>query len=264
MKFALVDGQRQEAQPGLSSVCQTCDRPMVAKCGERRIWHWAHQARSACDPWWENETEWHRAWKSQFPEEWQEVILRAESGEKHIADVKTAGDWVLEFQHSYLKPEERRSRDAFYRKLIWVVNGTRRKTDLPRFFKALENARSAGSSPLVRIAFVEQSGLLSEWAGSPSPIFFDFGEEHLWWLISSVPNGSAYLSRFSRNRFVEIHSNGTTSEVAEFDALVESLQKFVAEYELDLQALALRQIAQPPLPGFQRYLARADRRRRRF
>ena len=119
MKFALVNGQRQEARPNLSGKCPnpSCDRPMVAKCGEVKIWHWAHQGRRFCDPWWENETDWHRAWKDRFPINWQEVVHHAETGEKHIADVKTDRGWVIEFQHSPLEPEERRSRETCYIRL---------------------------------------------------------------------------------------------------------------------------------------------------
>jgi len=46
--------------------------------------------------------------KDQFPADWQEHVQHAETGERHIADVKTSRGWVIEFQHSYLKPEERR------------------------------------------------------------------------------------------------------------------------------------------------------------
>jgi competence protein CoiA len=122
MKFALVNGQRVEAQPHLSGDCPGCGSSMIARCGELRTPHWAHRGtRLLCDPWWENETQWHRVWKDQFPADWQEVVHRAEDGERHIADVKTQNGWVIEFQHSFLKAEERRSRDGFYPKLIWVV-----------------------------------------------------------------------------------------------------------------------------------------------
>src|SRR6516225_529401 len=123
-KFALVNGERQEAKPNLVGKCQVCDAQMVAKCGAERIWHWAHQGKLLCDPWWENESEWHRGWKDRFPVDWQEFRQRADNGETHIADVKTDRGWVIEFQRSYLKPEERHSRNTFYRKLIWVVDGT--------------------------------------------------------------------------------------------------------------------------------------------
>ena len=90
MKFAVVEGSRREAEPGLSGECPNCDSALVAKCGERRVWHWAHRATLHCDHWWENQTEWHRTWKNEFPAEWQEIVHRTNNGERHIADVKTA------------------------------------------------------------------------------------------------------------------------------------------------------------------------------
>src|SRR5690606_41098623 len=99
MKFAIVDGARREAAPNLSGACPACQRPVVAKCGKLRIWHWAHRRALLCDSWWEGETEWHRAWKSQFPVEWQEVVHSAEDGERHIADVKDRKSTRLNSSH---------------------------------------------------------------------------------------------------------------------------------------------------------------------
>ena len=93
--------------------------------GDIKVWHWAHKSKKMCDHWWENETQWHRDWKNCFPEEWQEVVHFAEDGEKHIADVKTPSGLVIEFQHSAIKPDEQRSRELFYRNMIWIVDGTR-------------------------------------------------------------------------------------------------------------------------------------------
>ena len=39
MKFSLVNGRRQEAQPNLSGECPVCGQATVAKCGEVKIWH---------------------------------------------------------------------------------------------------------------------------------------------------------------------------------------------------------------------------------
>ena len=127
MKYAIVGELKQEAEPGLSGECPVCEATTIAKCGEKNIWHWAHKGKRNCDRWWENETEWHRDWKNQFPVEWQEVVQIADDGEKHIADVKTDQGWVIEFQRSYIKPEERRSREAFCGNMVWVVDGLRRK-----------------------------------------------------------------------------------------------------------------------------------------
>jgi competence protein CoiA len=111
MKFAVVEGERRDAQPGLSGKCRHCGDAMIAKCGQLRVWHWAHRGTRTCDHWWEPETEWHRAWKSEFPEDWQEIShTNPVDGEKHIADVITDSGVVIEFQHSPLRRDERESR----------------------------------------------------------------------------------------------------------------------------------------------------------
>jgi competence protein CoiA len=137
MKFALVEGERQEAQPGLSARCPDCSAVMPPKCGEVRMPHWAHRGRRDCDPWCEPETPWHRAWKNHFPLAWQERRHTSENGEIHRADVKTDRGVVLEFQHSFLRSDERQSRENFYPKMVWVVDGTRRKRDRKQFFESL-------------------------------------------------------------------------------------------------------------------------------
>lgn len=213
---------------------------MVAKCGEVRVWHWAHKGRLLCDPWWENETEWHRAWKDQFPVHWQEIVHRAGDGERHVADVKTGDGWVIEFQHSHIKPEERRSREDFYRKLIWVVDGARRKRDKAQLIKAWKEGASVGQNSLVRKAFSDACGLLREWAGSNAPIFFDLGVEALWWLFAMSSVGSAYLVPLPRAQFIFWHRSPATETARQFDAFVTDIPKLIAEYESHLRAQPLR------------------------
>jgi competence protein CoiA len=90
MRYAIVDETRVEARPKLRGTCPNCRAEMVAKCGHVKVWHWAHKGRPPCDPWWESETDWHRAWKDAFPTEWQEVChIDPVTGEKHIADIKS-------------------------------------------------------------------------------------------------------------------------------------------------------------------------------
>lgn len=222
MKFALVDGQRAEPQPGLSGECPACGNAMVARCGEVRVWHWAHRSRRHCDSWWENEKEWHRAWKEQFPVEWQEIVHHAEDGERHIADVKTDDGWVIEFQHSYIKPDERRSREAFYAKIVWVVDGLRRKRDEARFQKALEHtAGNPDPSRPGREIWRHEGALLRDWAGSGAHVFFDFGDEKpLWWLSPSADDVWVFVARVSRSEFIEAHR-----QAGAFDSFVENLIK---------------------------------------
>ena len=223
MKFALVDGQRQEAHRGLSGKCPSCERPMVPKCGRVRVRHWAHQGNLLCDPWWENETEWHRNWKGQFPLNWQEFVHRAEDGEKHVADVRTDHGWVIEFQHSYITPEERRSRDAFYRKLVWVVDAWR-KTDATQFANALERGTPVGGNPYARQVRPDECRLLQEWSGSPAPIFFDFGGDWLWWLLARRPDEPAYIARFPRIGFIAIHHGKGPEGARNFDEFTRTIR----------------------------------------
>ena len=124
MQYALVNGERREAFVGGQGTCPICDAPTVSKCGPRVLHHWAHARRRNCDPWWENETEWHRAWKNLFPMECREVSYTASDGEVHRADIVTSTGIAIEFQHSSMTDAERASREGFYKNLVWVIDGT--------------------------------------------------------------------------------------------------------------------------------------------
>lgn len=97
---------------------------MIAKCGQRIMHHWAHAGRRNCDPWWENETAWHREWKNFFPEDCREISHTASDGEIHRADIKTPTGIIIEVQHSSITDAERLSRESFYGNLVWIVDGT--------------------------------------------------------------------------------------------------------------------------------------------
>lgn len=124
MKFALVDGIKKEPAPKFKGVCCNCGSITQAKCGTRKVWHWAHVTLQHCDSWWESETEWHRLWKGYFPYQNQEVIhFDDATGEKHIADIKTDNGMVIEIQNSPMNELEMLSREHFYGKMMWIVNG---------------------------------------------------------------------------------------------------------------------------------------------
>lgn len=130
MEYCLVNGIRQEAAPQQKGVCCFCGSPTISKCGDRNVWHWAHESLKHCDPWWENETSWHRLWKSYFPVKNQEIIhFNKVTGEKHIADIKTDNNMVIEIQNSPMTEEELHSRENFYGKMFWVVNGDKFKNN---------------------------------------------------------------------------------------------------------------------------------------
>ncbi|WP_421997068.1 competence protein CoiA [Roseovarius confluentis] len=217
MKYAFVDGRRREPEPGLTGLCPGCKSDMVAKCGPVRTWHWAHKGMLHCDHWWENETEWHRRWKNNFPSDWQEVVHFGPSKERHIADVKTPHDLVIEFQHSRLDAQERVSREAFYQKMIWVVDGNRRKRDYKRFQSGHGDwRRIRPSTPLFASAFPQKS-LPQDWIDSKVPVLFDFqrsketspeAAQHLWCLLPGRASGQAVLLPLERAAFIKATSTG--------------------------------------------------------
>ena len=268
MKFAVANSNKVEATKGAKGVCPSCGSELIAKCGEVKVNHWAHKGSRNCDPWWENETDWHRSWKNKFPIVWQEVVHFDETGEKHIADVKTQSGYVLEFQHSYLNPEERRSRNTFYPKLVWVVDGTRRKTDKSQFQKILEESTTESRDPPIkRVHFPDECRLLKEWSDSSVLVFFDFQEEKvteqsmLWFLFPKISSGDAYLSPFSRVKFIELHNNN------KFDELVKNTILPILKILASNQKIRQKNSAYSHpnrLSGFDRHMANKQRRRRRF
>jgi hypothetical protein len=255
MKYAVVEGVRREAEPSLSGKCPRCGNAVIAKCGEIRVQHWAHRGTRTCDPWKEPETEWHRAWKNQFPEDRQEIIQWAKDGEKHIADVKTKGGVVLEFQYSHIQRQERESREMFYQKIVWIVNGVRRKRDKAQFFACVDEAAVIKQEPLIVSVRWKEGALLRDWGESRAPVFFDFPDTpFLWRLNPCTPNGMTYLLRVPKKMFLDAHLKGFT-----FD------QEKTVSAEVE-RAAAIQAIQQAPRPliGFQRYPAQRIRRYARF
>ena len=158
MKYALSNTGRIEATPKSIGICQCCGSELVAKCGTQKIWHWAHKGKRNCDHWWENETQWHRDWKDNFPKEWQEVVHLSEDGEKHIADVKTSNGLVVEFQHSAISLKEKLSRETFYKDMIWVVDGRRLERDFQRFYESFRSSDWKHWRLLLGILFLRING----------------------------------------------------------------------------------------------------------
>jgi len=237
MEYALVDGERRTAEvSGQVSACPHCGAPVLGKSGTIRIKHWAHRGRRMCDHWWEPETEWHRTSKSQFPAHWREVRHKDEdSGEWHIADVKTLKGWIIELQHSFIKLDERRARANFYKKLVWVVDGTRRQKDQQKFFNALKAERQAGPNSMIgRLCKVlpNDCALFRDWSGNLGPVFFDFSERNqpvkpaLWCLFPKSSGIGGYIVEFSRAAFVALHRDEST-QTDHFSELVKNIRNII-------------------------------------
>lgn len=148
MQLALVNNERVEAFEGGRGICPICGAVTIAKCGPKIINHWAHFRLKDCDPWWENETQWHRDWKNIFPLECREVSHVAADGEIHRADVKTPTGIIVELQHSPMSDKERISREEFYKNLVWVIDGREFQKNFD-IYHALPNPESELAKELI-------------------------------------------------------------------------------------------------------------------
>ncbi|MBK7244429.1 MAG: hypothetical protein IPH98_11300 [Saprospiraceae bacterium] len=167
MKYSLVDNAKSEPFKGGKGNCIRCGQETIAKCGTRKVHHWAHTSLINCDTWWENETEWHRKWKNYFPKEWQEIVHIDEiTGEKHIADVKTSKGLIIEFQNSPISFEELNSREVFYKKMIWIINGKSFKSNF-HILHALPNPKAE---------FVKDIAFMDRKKDHEGKLFFRYSE----------------------------------------------------------------------------------------
>jgi competence protein CoiA len=218
MRYALAGSQRVEAYAGGRGMCCRCDGEVIAKCGVHRVAHWAHRGMRDCDTWAEKETDWHRAWKNNFPAECQEYIQHdGQSGEKHIADVRTPHGLVIEFQHSHLDPLERAARERFYGNMLWLVDGTRLQRDYPRFIGGQVDLRHTKIRGCFLLASPDKC-FPTMWLDSSVPVIFDFRgvdesqppdaiRDGLWCLLPGRAQGSAWVIGMLREWFVRVASS---------------------------------------------------------
>lgn len=241
MKYALDPLQnnvRILPEKGKTGLCPVCREILIPKCGTQRMHHWAHRSVLTCDPWWENETEWHRRWKNEYPDTWQEIICFDDAtGEKHVADVKTDKGLVLEFQHSAIPADERSSREAYYRHMIWVVDIRRLKrvsrafdcltATLQRGYLGLRDWLATSGQPQWCTYLTSSAALPEEWSHSSVPVVFDLTDydtetatgSHsptLWCLLPEndphidfgrLPVGARVLMPLTRNQFIRFTRN---------------------------------------------------------
>lgn len=133
----------------------------------------------------------------------------------------------------------------------------RRKKDSEHLLFAWdEGVQVAPNFPLRRVLAI-YSALLRDWAGSSTPVFFDFAQPVLWWLFAST-DGPAYIAPYQRDVFIKSHRGTDTERARRFDDLVSSIPKLIAEYEAYLRAQA------PRRESIQIYMPRRGRNQRRF
>lgn len=172
--------------------------------------------------------------------------------------MKTESGVVIEFQHSFLHPEERSSREAFYPKMVWIVDGRRRVRDVTKFFASLAAPVAVGNFRMFPVLWNE-CALLRDWEASRAPLYFDFGDAGqggasiLWRRISSSRDGKAHILGLPKALFLSAHRAGLPLEQESTEAV-----------ERAVNALIQQASRSQPLVSFERYMARKRHGRRRF
>lgn len=145
MRYGIVNGIKTSADNYVKSendilICPCCDSEIIPKQGDIKIWHFAHKSKIECDSWYRGMTEWHKNWQNLFPLEYREVIHKCElTNEKHIADIKTKDNIIIEFQHSSITPQEIKAREKFYgEKMIWVLDSNSFKVNNVHYIQKKE------------------------------------------------------------------------------------------------------------------------------
>lgn len=184
MKFAILNGLRVGPEKRLAgAICPICKQPVFARCGEIRLPHWAHKSVIDCDPWKENETQWHRDWKDLFDDMQEQV--HENGGVRHLADVKTPDGTIVEFRHGVINDEGKRTRAAFFgRRMLWVVDCVNRPNALARF-RDNRHTLLREHIPGYEVFSTEEPGKCfpRSWVNCNRFVIFDFGEIDVWCLF---------------------------------------------------------------------------------
>lgn len=137
------------------------------------------------------ESPWHRDWKKAFPKAFREVSFADQvMGELHRADVHTPCGTTLEFQNSPICIDELTSREAFYPKLIWILNGKKFKG-----FRILKSLPDVDDARLANYEFCQTDNLkmirksdIMNGLGKPKALSFHHPE------LRNIPLTSHYYS----------------------------------------------------------------------
>ncbi|MDX2190749.1 MAG: competence protein CoiA family protein [Bacteroidota bacterium] len=213
MLLANINGVRVEPSPKGIGLCPICGCEVYSKCGEINVWHWAHKVGDSCDSWHEKETKWHLNWKLTFGEENIEVIIEKEN-KKHIADILTNENVVIELQNSPIQKPIIRQRELFYgEKMLWIINGSEFKHNFEFNKKGLANYSAIPNRNLTEAEIkitAHNYNLFNfkwkkpkrSWEEAKRPVFIDFGDENLYKVIQGIGNNFGQVSQIHKSKFI--------------------------------------------------------------
>ena len=215
MLFATVNGEKTQAIPKTTGTCPCCERSVFSKCGEVNVWHWAHHKDESCDSWYEPETEWHKNWKLAFGKENCEIVI-SKAGKRHIADIQTKGNVIIELQNSPIQKPIIRQRETFYgERMIWIINGISFKENFniykshldeeEEYYRLLVSGRDSigkaqqNSRNKYRFTW---NWYRRSWDVVQRYVFIDFGGKNLFWVKTGMGTSSGRGIHVSKQRFI--------------------------------------------------------------
>jgi competence protein CoiA len=125
---------------------------------------------------------------------------------------------VIELQHSPIAFDERHSRENFYERMVWVVNGMRYKRDIAAFREAVAEG-VLQLNPLYLLPPIRVAGIFQRWARLQCDVFIDFGDEEfriagfrvpkrvLWQLMLYRGIGPVVIAPITRESFIQFCLN---------------------------------------------------------
>jgi len=198
MEWALSNDTRIKASPEQKAICPVCKSPVMAKCGDVNVWHWAHQVGGDCDPWSEGETQWHINWKNLFQKEWQEVVIG-----QHRADIKTPTT-VIELQHSPISAAEICEREIFYDNMIWLFDLRRVRENI-----ILSDSDIYGEfSGRYRLKRIQWRWPRKSYFACTKPVLFHFGKNELYNVFGFINFNIGYAFKVEKPLFMKIAVDG--------------------------------------------------------
>jgi hypothetical protein len=198
MFFAIINGEKTRPSPKEVGECPFCNNSVFSKCGKTNVWHWAHFKDTSCDSWYEPESFWHYYWKMSFGKENVEHII-TKDGIRHIADIFTSSEVVIELQNSPITSEIIEKRERFYgERMIWIVNGDK---FLLRFNLSRYNFNNSFLDIILKRPIIDKTPLNQlisftwqyprrSWQSAQRPLFIDFAGDDLFWVLDGM--GESY------------------------------------------------------------------------
>lgn len=226
MLYALIANDKIEATPNAKAICLLCGEPVFSKCGEINIWHWAHYKNKSCDNWYEPETKWHKNWKLAFGKNNCEIVI-VKNGVRHIADIRTNKEIIIELQNSPIQKPIIRKREDFYGELMfWIINGNDFKNNFlikkhqspidydeeyaRRYNPLHANFGKVSNNEPNNQLYFSWSWPRQSWSGVKRSVFIDFGDEYLFLVKSGMGTKSGTGIKVSKKDFLNKYEGDIT------------------------------------------------------